>query len=205
MEHSPSWEAKGSSTNQETPHTLWNPKVHYILKNSTQLVPILIQINITFCNSVPFRFTLVLSPIYVQVFQVVSSLQVSAPKHWMCFPSYSIEKESPRHDILYCLIWNSDLSRAGNTSFLSRHASIKHCDETVLIFSFYIEYNLNSSHFFSFHSTFCLPIHLLLLSLSVIRKYFIYIHFIVLRVLLLFHDCCSSNAVLLYFGVRISR
>ena len=46
MEPSPSWEANSSSTNQEIPRILWNPKVHYILKNPIQLVPVLIQINI---------------------------------------------------------------------------------------------------------------------------------------------------------------
>ena len=130
---------------------------------------------------------------------MVSSLQVSPPKHWMCFPSYCIGTETQRHDILYCLIQNSDESRVGNTSFLSRRASIKHCDKTMLIFSFYIEYNLNSSHFLSFHSTFCLPLHFLLLSFSVIRKHFIYIHFIVLRMLLLFYDCSTSNVCTAFF------
>jgi hypothetical protein len=45
MERSLSSEAKGFSTNQEIPRILWKPKVHYIPKNPTQLVPILIQIN----------------------------------------------------------------------------------------------------------------------------------------------------------------
>jgi len=45
MERSPFWEANGSSTNQEIPRILWNPKVHYILNNPTPPVPILIESN----------------------------------------------------------------------------------------------------------------------------------------------------------------
>ena len=45
MEQSTSWEAIQFSATQETPHILWNPKVHYHVYKSPQPVPFLSQIN----------------------------------------------------------------------------------------------------------------------------------------------------------------
>jgi hypothetical protein len=45
MEQSPSWESNQFSANEEIPHILWNPKVHYHVYKSQPPVPILSQIN----------------------------------------------------------------------------------------------------------------------------------------------------------------
>jgi hypothetical protein len=45
MEQSPSWEANRFATNQEIPHVLLNPKVHYRIHNCSPPVSILRQPN----------------------------------------------------------------------------------------------------------------------------------------------------------------
>jgi hypothetical protein len=45
MEPSPSWEANSHSATQEIPSLSQNPKVHYRVRKSPQLVPVLTQMN----------------------------------------------------------------------------------------------------------------------------------------------------------------
>ena len=44
-EQSPSWEANRFSASQEIPRTLWNPKVHYLIRKCPTPTPILNQID----------------------------------------------------------------------------------------------------------------------------------------------------------------
>ena len=45
IQHSPSWEANRFSASQETPHILWNPKVHYCSHKCTPSSHILCQLD----------------------------------------------------------------------------------------------------------------------------------------------------------------
>jgi len=72
MKHSYPSEANNSSASKEIPLNLWSSNIHYRLHKIAQLVPVLSQIN-PFHDLLTDLITfLVLSSIYVYVFQVFS-------------------------------------------------------------------------------------------------------------------------------------
>ena len=78
MEQSPSWEANRSSTSNEIPRILWNPKVHYSIHMCPPPVSILIKTNSAHSLNPLLDDSLLF--IYGWVFQVVYTPQISPTK-----------------------------------------------------------------------------------------------------------------------------
>jgi hypothetical protein len=84
-----SWEDDNHSTSQEFPRLLWKPKVHYRLHNSSSLLRIISQINpIHNFQPFPIRSIVILSSHGVQVFGMISSLQV-CDRNFVCLSPVS--------------------------------------------------------------------------------------------------------------------
>lgn len=84
------WEAINSTTSQENPHIICNPKVHYQVQISPPLIPILNQVNpIYTLRSYFFKICInIILPYEHQGFQVVSFFQVSPSKPCIGFARF---------------------------------------------------------------------------------------------------------------------
>ena len=77
MEYSRSCEAIRSSSTQEIPRILWNPKVHYRIHNSLQRVPILRQINLVHTPPPPLHSNVEIPASLIQSYTTYQLFTVS--------------------------------------------------------------------------------------------------------------------------------
>ena len=125
IEHSPSWEANGSSASHEIPCILYNPEAHHrIHKRRPIPVPILRQINPvhdhTF-NSLEIHFNIIL-PSMSGSSKWSLSPQVSPPKPCMHLFSPPHVLHAPPTSCFF--IWSSEKYMARSTSYEAPHHAL---------------------------------------------------------------------------------
>ena len=119
MEQSPSWEAVRSSASQEI-HLLWNPKVHYCIRKSPTLVPILSQINPAHAPPSPcfkFHFNVIFPPA-PRCFKW--SLSIRSPHQNTVYMS----PVSHQCHMTYLLIWSHKYYVVWSTYYKAPHYTV---------------------------------------------------------------------------------
>jgi hypothetical protein len=88
MKHSPPWDFNLSSGNQEIPHILWTPKVHYCIRQCPPTFRILSQIYVVQAphSTTWISIFILFSNIYL-IHKVISVPQDSPPKPWILLSS----------------------------------------------------------------------------------------------------------------------
>jgi len=138
VEWSP-WEADGPSASQEISRLLWNPKFHCCIRNVSQLVPILSQINaVHVLTSYFFTVSFNIIPIYSYVFQVIFFFFFHSGVPTLCTFISPMIAIRPVHFVLLNLIhiMNSPITQFSPgfcyslSTLINRHAFYKSYTQT---------------------------------------------------------------------------